>query len=52
LISYNYKIDPSLFLEDYTKNFRDRMIEEIKNCELLGFDYNFAAQFNAKIKKH
>jgi Ulp1 family protease len=52
LISYNYKIDPSLFLVDYTKNFRDRMIEEIKNCELLGFDYNFAAQFNTKIKKH
>ena len=48
VISYDLKISPSQFLDEYIIGFRLRMLDEIKKVELMDNDFIYASQFDKK----
>ena len=48
IISYNLKISPSQFLNEYISEYRLRILEEIRKVELLDNDFTYASQFGKK----
>ena len=48
IISYDLKILPSQFSDEYIIGYRLRMLDEIKKVELLDNDFIYASQFDKK----